>query len=181
MQKLTYAAQATVTQMVDIIGGAYIVGQPDQITDRSYDIVGEDVFRRQVVGVIRHCLTQPHFVPAALIQDGFQRRVVYHFQYAAILGVKRHILLGIHKVVADNLMHVFFQLDRYFVQTTILDFASHGFFDFLPCFDEHFAGLGVDNILGRNLPLNTRGERQLLIKFVATHTHQIVTLGVEEQ
>ena len=180
LQQFAHAAQAAVAQMVDVVGDAHAVRQAQQIADGGGDVIHNDVLGHNVVNVFLHGPLDLFGIGEALDgshQGGQMGKLID----ARFLGVKGQEAAGIHKVVAQHADHMILALQVHHVNAGVLDVQRLAAADGFASPHQHLAAAGVDDVLGSHLAADTGGNAQLLIKFIAAHTHEVIALGIEEQ
>ena len=189
LQQLAHAAQASVAQVVDIVGGTHAEGQAVEVIDGRHNIVHSDVLGDQLVHAVTdeveevllaHCLGIP------LVQQLLKDAPAHLLGDAGFGGIEVHKLGHVHHAVGEHLHHVHAGVEVVHLHHGLVDAQSVQLPGPLP--GEHLARLrhdlaggGVGHGGAQLLARQTSPDGQLLVEFVPAHPGQVVPPGVEEQ
>ena len=184
LQQLADGTDSSVAQMVDVVGGADAVAQTADIVDGSKDIILDDMLWNQVVHSFLDGLTQV-LVGGAAVENLAENRETNLFIYAdffqLVLSIAGNIVQNIDHAVGDYLNNLVAALQENGINACALDFLSFCTGKDFVRLCHHFAGAAVDDWLCHDVSVNTAGNSQLLIIFIASHTGEVISSCIEEQ
>ena len=182
LEKLTYATQTSVTEMVDIVCAADVVGKTEKVVD-----CGENILTCNVSGAelshsaLSNCLDL-FSITVCFFDDLTENVELYLFACSDILEAVAENVLSIYRSVCEYLnFAAIVHTEVYSINTSLLDckcvFASKA-----NALLEH--NLACESICYRTVEheaADTGTECKLFIIFITTNRIEVVTLGVEEQ
>ena len=180
LQQLAHRTDPAVAQMVDVIGGADVVVEVDQIVDGGEDIVNGDMLGDQFSSTVTDGFLHSIQIGAGL-QNLLEHREAHLLVDAQLLTVKGHEILDIHHAVGDDLTFQIIHLDKNGIHTGAFDG-----FGILPAqtgsrVEEQLPGEGIDDRTGEHLTHQAVGDGKFFVVFIASYPGKIITLGIEEQ
>ncbi len=179
LQQFAYGTDTAIAQMVNVVRGAQAIGETQHVADAGYNIVCQDVLGHQAGHVLPHGFHQ--LIRLHRGNDLPQGGQVNHFQNAGFLGVEGQVGGGVNKVVTDNLANRAFNFHPHHVHAGVLHIAGSFKLNQVALLDHDLAVLGIHNILGSHVTVDSGSDGQFLIKLVTPYAHQVVTLGIVEQ
>ena len=187
-QKFADGADATVRQVVDIVGRAETIGKTLVVSDCRYDVFKRQVSYDKFFHVVSYCV-KARFVAFDFVKKFFEVGIINLFQNSEFLGIAVDDCVKVDGVVADDfefncfLFAVFFgrgNFDVNFVHGVVLDFFRFFFGDDLAFFGKDFAGENAYDVAGDFLSLDTGSKAQLFVELIPADSRKVVTTIVEE-
>ena len=155
LQQLTYCADTSVAQMVDIIIVAQAILQMHIIVDGSQDIFLGNMLGYQFMYVLLDCFCQLLGIIAELFQDLCQNRIVYQFMDTEILGIAIYIVGQIYHQIRQYFYSSLFGLDIYEGNCAVLDGICQLCGHLVSCGCDHFTGGRIYHICSQDLMTDT--------------------------
>jgi len=155
LQQLTYCADTSVAQMVDIIIVAQAILQMHIIVDGSQDIFLGNMLGYQFMYVLLDCFCQLLGIIAELFQDLGQNRIVYQFMDTEILGIAIYIVGQIYHQIRQYFYSSLFGLDIYEGSCAVLDGICQLCGHLVSCGCDHFTGGRIHYICSQDLMTDT--------------------------
>ena len=190
LEQFADGTDAAVAQVVDVVDGADIVAEAVKIVDGGIDVVDDDVFRDEVIGMLFQSEEQVVLVPVVLCfgedvlqnaePDFFIDADFFQFLFCQVPCAEERKDVD-HAVRDDFDFFPLFGEDISFGDTGLFDLICLFGGDDVTGVGEELTGLHVDDFAGELFAGQTLGDAELLIVFVAAYAGQVVPAGVEEQ
>ena len=190
LEQFADGTDAAVAQMVDVVKGTDIVAEAVKVVDGGIDVVDDDVFRDEVIGMLFQSEEQVVLVPVVLCfgedvlkdaePDFFIDADFFQFVFRQVPGAEEREDVD-HAVGNDFDFFPLFGEDISFGDTGLFDLVCLLGGDDVTGVGKELTGLHVDDFAGELLAGQTLGDPEFLIIFIAAYAGQVVTAGVEEQ
>ena len=181
LQQLAHAAQAAVTQMVDIVLGDQAVSQGVHIVDGGENIVHDDVLGHQLIGVLAALIDE---LLALVLAQQLLQHVKAHplLDAAGSLGIKVHIAAHVaHAVGKDADGGAVIGQNGHLAHADGIQLPALLAGEDVALIKEDLSGGGVSHRQGQLAIPGNGPKGQLLIELIAAHDAQVIAPGIEEQ
>ncbi len=179
LQKLTYAADAAVAEVVDIVLGADAVGKAVKVVYRGEHIVDDDVLWDKNIDILGDGGLES--LTLVLLEKLLEDDASDLLLDAELHGVKVDIVIKMHHAVGEHANGLAVDIEVHIVYIGSVYKLCLLAGDDLACVGDYLAGALIGNGHCKLKADNAAAKRKLLIELIAADIGNVVAAAVEEQ
>ncbi len=182
LKQLAHAADAAVSEMVDIIIGSDAVFHVHVVVDGGENILFGDMLGHKLMHASAENIAERLCILILLEmhQDLAEGGIIDLLSDAEILGIAVHIMGQINHEVGQDLDRTLLRLDPDIGNRGILDQIRHLAVNFLAGASQNISCSLVDNILCEDLADDPAAHGKFLVELVSADLGQIVAAGIKK-